>query len=92
MHQELEHYEQSSFNILPSIESANADMRARDQLALAFSHLGPVFAGHNMCERCEVLVRKEQLHGYRLLPMAQGDRREGQVGYEQHSGHTRYKP
>lgn len=50
MQQELEHYNQSSFNILPSIESANADMRARGQLARAFSLLGPVFAEHNMCE------------------------------------------
>jgi hypothetical protein len=50
MHLELGQYEQSSFNILPSIESASSDMRARDQLTLAFSSLGPIFAKHSMCE------------------------------------------
>src|SRR5437016_6234776 len=50
MHLQLEQYELSIFNSLPPIELADADMRNRKRLELAFARLGPVFAEHGMCD------------------------------------------
>lgn len=41
-------YHLPSFNCLPTIEAADAGMRRRNRLALAFSRLGPIFIEYNV--------------------------------------------
>lgn len=43
-------YDSSLFNSLPPIEAADNEMRTKNQLRIALSVFGPVFAKHKMCD------------------------------------------
>jgi hypothetical protein len=44
------HYDSSLFNSLLPIEAANSEMKTKNQLSVALSVFGPVFAKHKMCD------------------------------------------
>jgi hypothetical protein len=50
MSQETLSYDYSRFNGLPSIEDADADMRAKNKLSVALERLGPIFLRHGVYE------------------------------------------
>lgn len=50
MIQETLSYDYSRFNCLPSIEDADAEMRAKNKLNLALEKLGSIFVKHGVCE------------------------------------------
>lgn len=50
MLQQSASYARSRFNGLPSIEEADAEMRAHNRLGVALSVLEPIFRRHEMCE------------------------------------------
>jgi hypothetical protein len=51
MLQDINTFNNARFNDLPSIESADAEMKRQDKLTTAFNVLGPIFLKHSMHEK-----------------------------------------